>query len=275
MWGHCNPERVRDWESAKRYLEKGRHPEYGRHLANNTRLRYDNGDYVIRFHSTDIVTYCATGDVVILDGGWRTVTTRDRISEYAPVSISTVKHVWYMQCRRHTYVFEPCVIPKDKRMGPRVLHPVGLRNNKLVTMAQEAAEKRGRAEAARSVARSARLLLKYGFMKTIGSRLVAELEAAWNRAFIDHRDALRGERAQADRSVAGLLAEEGRLQLLKASYEATRLSALNTMEELKLVQQRVQKALLARDAAHTAEYGHMEQLQGKQMRSIQLEGGML
>jgi len=47
-------------------------------IGHNTVLRKDGDDYVVRYYETDIVRYCADGDV-IFDWTWRSATTRERM----------------------------------------------------------------------------------------------------------------------------------------------------------------------------------------------------
>lgn len=57
-------------------------------IANNTRLveRPLTGDRAIavRLHGTDVLTYVRSGFVVLHSGGYRTVTTKDRINAFLP-----------------------------------------------------------------------------------------------------------------------------------------------------------------------------------------------
>lgn len=57
-------------------------------IANNTTLRLEGSDYVIRFHETDIVTY-RNGLVTLRSGGWISVTTVERMNEFTPNNIRT------------------------------------------------------------------------------------------------------------------------------------------------------------------------------------------
>jgi hypothetical protein len=64
-------------------------------LANNT-LRYTatDGSIRTRLHGTDIIVQ--TGDVYTLSsGGWRTVTTKERLNSFSPARIHASKGVWY------------------------------------------------------------------------------------------------------------------------------------------------------------------------------------
>ena len=55
-----------------------------RTVANNTRLIRRRGAeteaIALRLHSTDVVTFCLDGRIVLATGGWNTVTTRQRIN---------------------------------------------------------------------------------------------------------------------------------------------------------------------------------------------------
>jgi len=66
-----------------------------RKLGNNTRLERRDDGIAVRLHTTDVVTYKPNGDVVLDSGGWRTVTTKARMNEYAPVSVWSVNGEWF------------------------------------------------------------------------------------------------------------------------------------------------------------------------------------
>jgi hypothetical protein len=58
-----------------------------RKIGNNTyarRLAGPFGPIAVRLHQTDVVTAYCDGSVVLNSGGWRTVTTKDRIGRYLP-----------------------------------------------------------------------------------------------------------------------------------------------------------------------------------------------
>src|SRR6188768_2137912 len=67
-------------------------------IANNT-VKYEraNGDVVYRLHNTDVVTKHANGTFTLNSGGWKTVTTKDRINLYAPARVHSDKGVWYVR----------------------------------------------------------------------------------------------------------------------------------------------------------------------------------
>lgn len=64
-------------------------------LANNTYLRREGDNLVIRLHATDILTYSPDGCITYDTGGWMTNTTKDRFNKYGPVHIYQVNWSWY------------------------------------------------------------------------------------------------------------------------------------------------------------------------------------
>lgn len=75
-----------------------------RKLENNTYLERRNEDIVVRLHSTDIITFKPNGDTVLNSGGWRTVTTKERLNGYAPISIGQKNGQWLVQKRNPAYI---------------------------------------------------------------------------------------------------------------------------------------------------------------------------
>lgn len=66
-----------------------------RKIDNHTYLeRRDNG-IAIRLHNTDIITFKPNGDTVLNTGGWRTVTTKQRMCDNG-FDVSQVNGIWYM-----------------------------------------------------------------------------------------------------------------------------------------------------------------------------------
>lgn len=84
-----------DYLSADTELQSARNEANGKPIANNTRL-YRRGDGVIALtlHATDVVTFYRDGRIVLDSGGWRTVTTKDRIGYAA--NVYSVKGEWYV-----------------------------------------------------------------------------------------------------------------------------------------------------------------------------------
>lgn len=85
------------YNEAKKLMESAKSKANGKPLASNTRLyQNDDGSYGIVYHRTEIVRIHADGTYTLNNGGWYTVTTKQRLNEYAPVSIFQRKHVWYL-----------------------------------------------------------------------------------------------------------------------------------------------------------------------------------
>jgi hypothetical protein len=107
---------IRSWEAAHKYLGD----KVDRPVANNTRIhRLGNGDIAIKLHATDVVTYCFNGPVILNSGGWKTVTTKDRINRFSPSCISLFQTggQWYVSMNgvKHAYC-DNMKIDKDGRI---------------------------------------------------------------------------------------------------------------------------------------------------------------
>lgn len=84
---------VSDHRTANAYL--GRKDDRPLPSGHHTRLqRRPDGAIAVRLHATDVVTYLPNGTYRLDSGGWRTVTTKARIAEYAPVHIGQKAGVW-------------------------------------------------------------------------------------------------------------------------------------------------------------------------------------
>ena len=66
-----------------------------RKVANHTYLKRRGDDIALQLHTTDVVTFHRDGSITLSSGGWRTVTTKERISSY--YRVSSVAGVWYMK----------------------------------------------------------------------------------------------------------------------------------------------------------------------------------
>lgn len=72
----------------------------GRKIANNTYLERRTPDSVaIRLHWTDIVTFHADGHIVLDDGGYQSVTTKERMDAVLPMRLRVFQRDfrWYVQ----------------------------------------------------------------------------------------------------------------------------------------------------------------------------------
>jgi len=64
-----------------------------------------DGRRIIRFHHTNVVTFHPNGDVTLDSGGHRTVTTRRRFQEHAPVGVFQQNWEWYVHARQEVLPF--------------------------------------------------------------------------------------------------------------------------------------------------------------------------
>lgn len=66
-------------------------------IANNTvKYTHADGTVRIRLHKTDIVTQHPDGTFTLNSGGWRTVTTKARIDQFAPVNLGASGGEWWV-----------------------------------------------------------------------------------------------------------------------------------------------------------------------------------
>lgn len=81
---------------------QGRNREQ-RKLANNTYAhRINERTIAVRLHNTDVVTLHSDGRVVYNSGGWRTLTTKERMSQFGPAQVSQTAGVWYIRVYNKT-----------------------------------------------------------------------------------------------------------------------------------------------------------------------------
>ena len=65
-------------------------------IARNTLLHRVGDNIAIKFHNTDVVTISPQNIYTLNNGGWQTVTTKERINRYAPVDIVQRDFSWYI-----------------------------------------------------------------------------------------------------------------------------------------------------------------------------------
>ena len=101
------------YKEAEALFAKARDKNAGKPIGNNTRLVQVGSDYAIRLHETNIVTLKPDGSIVLDSGGYRTMTTKSRINEYASeIHITQDMGLWYVHVRGQTIFFEDgMVIP--------------------------------------------------------------------------------------------------------------------------------------------------------------------
>jgi hypothetical protein len=87
-----------------------------RKVSNNTWLERRGDDIAVRLHDTDIVVYHPDGSITLDTGGWFTVTTKARMCEFSPFSVSSTKGEWFVAERNpaaadHDWRSGPCLVP--------------------------------------------------------------------------------------------------------------------------------------------------------------------
>ncbi len=114
------------WQGAREYLgAKNDRPLEGR----ATRLQRREGDrFAVKYQSTDVVIYHPDGSIELNSGGWQTLTTKARITEYAPIALWSDRGIWYVsekgggwqdrQTSRRLYVDGLIILPGGGLHGP-------------------------------------------------------------------------------------------------------------------------------------------------------------
>ncbi len=90
------------YQNARKLFSQARSKDAGKPLGKHTRLEYigetaDGNTYGIRYHGTYVVLIHEDGTYTLNSGGWKTVTTKKRINEYAPVYISQKNYEWFLE----------------------------------------------------------------------------------------------------------------------------------------------------------------------------------
>jgi len=79
------------------YLEK-LGSRKNRKIGNNTYLELLENSIGIRLHKTYVVQFLPSGKIELNSGGWKTVTTKDRINKFLPdgFRLTQTKGIWYL-----------------------------------------------------------------------------------------------------------------------------------------------------------------------------------
>lgn len=66
-----------------------------RKIANSTWLERFGNDIGVRLHNTVVVLFKSDGSITLDSGGWKTVTTKDRMNNYSPpFNVFSSRGVW-------------------------------------------------------------------------------------------------------------------------------------------------------------------------------------
>ena len=80
----------------KAQIMEGVEGEKPHFVSNNTIEYWKDGDRVIRFHLTDIITFKPDESYILNSGGWRTMITKERIGSFSPARVWADKGIWYL-----------------------------------------------------------------------------------------------------------------------------------------------------------------------------------
>jgi len=93
------------------YLAKGKNKN-DRPLANNTRVvRLSDSSIGIKLHNTIILTFFANDWIQFNTGGWKTITTRERMNRYQNICrLYTKKRIWYLLLDKKEYLYQDGIV---------------------------------------------------------------------------------------------------------------------------------------------------------------------
>lgn len=81
-----------------------------------TLVRLDDGGIAVHLVATNVVTFRPCGRVILNSGGWRTVTTKERISRYSGMYVRQRDGDWTVHTGTHIYSFTDGMVLKDEEM---------------------------------------------------------------------------------------------------------------------------------------------------------------
>jgi hypothetical protein len=85
-----------NYQTAKETFETAKDKSTGKPLENNTRLIRTIRGYGVKLHNTVVVEFLPNGAFVLNTGGWKTMTTKDRINGYSPCKVYSNKGLWLL-----------------------------------------------------------------------------------------------------------------------------------------------------------------------------------
>lgn len=215
--------RIKDYASARDALQRARDPERGRPLARNTRLHGCDAAISIRYHQTDIVTYYRNGDIGITNGGWWTRSTMDRIETFSPVRLATYDDHWVIHWNGKSYIFQNCLLPKDRRKRPTTSNwraTLANKSNYLIPLAKYQAGQAEAKEAHVLIRRASRLIIQHGLESSLGKSLARQMEAKLRCLQEEFLDLRAAEAAALERARAPAEAAAGK-ELRKITLDTT------------------------------------------------------
>ena len=82
------------YAQAEKLLDTARDKARGKPIDNNTRIMARPDGYAIQLHATDVLLIRPDDSVTYDTGGWRTVTTKERMNNYGPAFIWSNRGEW-------------------------------------------------------------------------------------------------------------------------------------------------------------------------------------
>jgi len=89
--------------------------------GNTVEYHRANGDRVVRFYKTDILTFSADGAIVFDTGGWKTKTTKERINRFLPTGLMLYSD------RGTWYLYQGAGYPSKTASGSRHVYADGIK----------------------------------------------------------------------------------------------------------------------------------------------------
>lgn len=77
-------------------ISRARNKEKGKKLSHNTYLRKEENKFIIKYHTTDIITIEPDDIYTFFTGGWTTYTTKKRFLDFTPLSVYQHNWNWYV-----------------------------------------------------------------------------------------------------------------------------------------------------------------------------------
>ncbi len=110
-------------DEAKSKFKKCRNKERGYKLANNTKIQERGHAFAVRLHKTDVVMIRPDGTYRLNTGGWRTVTTKNRMNMTLPGSccVSQVNGLWFVGPENTPYSERMLIGSDGKAIGAKHL----------------------------------------------------------------------------------------------------------------------------------------------------------
>lgn len=86
-----------------------------RKVGNNTYLVRLSADSIgVRHQRTVVVTINKDGTYILYTGGWKTVTTKERMNTYSPVGVYQKKREWYVSTSKGEIPFKDNMVVNHK-----------------------------------------------------------------------------------------------------------------------------------------------------------------